>query len=218
MTYIIGMISQKGGAGKSTLARLFARELASGGFSVKIADLDTQQQTSALWASDRAENGLAPLIRAETFAHVKTALQDASGFDAYLLDGRPHADTQTLEIARASDLVVIPTNETKDSLRPAVALANSLADSGVPVAKIVFALTMTTSDAEMRAARDYLAQSDFDTLAGFLPSSTGYKKALDEGKALTETGFPTLNAKAETLAQSLIDRLASLTTNKKEVA
>ena len=41
MTYIIGMISQKGGAGKSTLARLFARELAQDNFTVKIADLDT---------------------------------------------------------------------------------------------------------------------------------------------------------------------------------
>lgn len=210
MTYIIGMISQKGGAGKSTLARLFARELAASDFAVKIADMDTQQKTSALWASERAENGFTPEIRAETFGTVKSALRDAEGFDAYILDGRPHADQQTAEIALACDLIVIPTNETKDSLRPAVALANSLADSGIEDRRIVFALTMTTSDAEMRAARDYLAQSDFDTLAGFLPSSTGYKKALDIGRALTETGFPTLNEKAETLAQGLVDRLAVL--------
>ena len=48
MSYIIGMVSQKGGAGKSTLARLFARELAKDGFSVKIADLDTQHARNGL--------------------------------------------------------------------------------------------------------------------------------------------------------------------------
>ena len=58
------MVSQKGGAGKSTLARLFARELAQDGFTVKIADLDTQQTTSTEWATDRAKAGIEPKIQA----------------------------------------------------------------------------------------------------------------------------------------------------------
>lgn len=217
MAYVIGMISQKGGAGKSTLARLFARELAASGFNVKIADLDTQQQTSTLWASERAENGIEPEVRAEAFGTVKSALKDAQGFDAYVLDGRPHADAQTLEIASAADLVVIPTNETKDSLRPAVTLANKLADTGIPENRIVFALALTTSDAEMNAARAYLGQSDFETLEGALRTATGYKQSLDAGRALTETRFASLNEKAEVLAQALVDKLAMLS-NEREVA
>jgi chromosome partitioning protein len=31
MTYIVGMVSQKGGVGKSTLARMVAREFVAGG-------------------------------------------------------------------------------------------------------------------------------------------------------------------------------------------
>ena len=54
MTYIIGMVSQKGGVGKSTLARMMAREFVTGGLSTKIADLDTQQQTCTHWAGRRA--------------------------------------------------------------------------------------------------------------------------------------------------------------------
>lgn len=50
MTYIIGMVSQKGGVGKSTLARMMAREFVAGGLTTKIADLDTQQQTCTHWA------------------------------------------------------------------------------------------------------------------------------------------------------------------------
>jgi Mrp family chromosome partitioning ATPase len=41
----IGLISQKGGVGKSTLSRALAREAASNGLKVKLADLDTQQGT-----------------------------------------------------------------------------------------------------------------------------------------------------------------------------
>ena len=40
MSYILGIVSQKGGVGKSTLARLFAVELAKEQFYVKIADLE----------------------------------------------------------------------------------------------------------------------------------------------------------------------------------
>ena len=43
---MVAFISQKGGVGKSTLARALAREAAAGGLGVKIADLDTQQGTS----------------------------------------------------------------------------------------------------------------------------------------------------------------------------
>jgi len=36
MTVLVGMVSQKGGVGKSTLARLLAREYAQAGWKVKI--------------------------------------------------------------------------------------------------------------------------------------------------------------------------------------
>ena len=91
MACLIGVVSQKGGVGKSTLARLLAREVAAGGASVKIADLDIQQGTSFKWAARRAANGLTPEIRVETFANVKTALSEAAAFDVYIFDGAPHA-------------------------------------------------------------------------------------------------------------------------------
>lgn len=211
MTYVIGMVSQKGGAGKSTLARLFARELASDGFSVKIADLDTQQTTCADWAADRAEAGVEPEIQVQAFGKLSTALREAGRYDAYILDGRPHSSEQTLEVARAADLVVIPTGQTKDDLKPAVRLAHALAEAGVGAGKIAFALVKTTgSVSELAAARAYLAATDYVVLDGFLPVSTAYGIAHDVGKAVTETTHRTLNEKAETLAQAIIDRLGTV--------
>ena len=206
------MVSQKGGAGKSTLARLFARELAQDGFAVKIADLDTQQTTSTEWATERAKAGIEPEIQVQPFGNLKTALAEVERFDAYVLDGRPHSSRQTLEIALAAHLIVIPTGQTKDDLRPAVKLAHSLVDSGIDSSRIAFALVKTTrSAAEIAAAQTYLAQTDYTLIEGFLPVSTAYGIAHDAGKAVTETPYRSLNEKGERLAQAMVDFLVTAT-------
>jgi chromosome partitioning protein len=211
MTYIIGMVSQKGGSGKSTLARLFARELARDGFAVKIADLDTQQTTCADWAADRAEASVEPEIQAQAFGKLATALREAERYDVYILDGRPHSSEQTVEIARAANLVVIPTGQTKDDLKPAVRLAHALAQAGTSPERIAFALVRTTGSlAELAAARAYLQSTDYVVLDGALPVSTAYGIAHDMGRAATETTHRSLNAKAEQLAQAIIDRLTAV--------
>ena len=56
MLVIVGFVSQKGGVGKSTLARALATVAAEAGIKVKIADLDPQQQTIARWEERRAAN------------------------------------------------------------------------------------------------------------------------------------------------------------------
>ena len=215
MAYVIGVVSQKGGVGKSTLARLIARELAHQAMRVKIADLDTQQTTCTAWASDRAEAGIEPEIRAEPFRTLRTALAEADRFDAYILDGRPHSSAQTIEVAQAAHAVIIPTGQTKDDLRPAVQLAHGLVDAGIDATQIAFALVKTTkSAAEVAAARSYLEQADYAVLEGDVPLSTAYGIAHDAGRALTETTYPTLNEKAERLAQSIVDRLVAVTAEK----
>jgi chromosome partitioning protein len=211
MTYIIGMVSQKGGVGKSTLARMMARELIEGGLRTKIADLDTQQQTCTNWAGRRAENGLSPEIQVQSFASVKTALEDAARFDALILDGKPNASDQTFEIARAADLVVIPTGQTVDDLHPGVVLAHTLRKKNVPADRIAFAMFKTTgSERENAAAREYITQAGYSVLQGEVAVSTGYGSASDIGKAITETSFRTLNERAARLAQSMIDRIAEV--------
>jgi chromosome partitioning protein len=211
MTYIVGMVSQKGGVGKSTLARMMAREFVQGGMRTKIADLDTQQQTCTHWAGRRAENRVRPEIQVQSFASVKTALEDASRFDVMIIDGKPNASDQTHEIAQASSLVVIPTGQTVDDLHPGVVLAHTLRKKGIAIERIAFAMFKTTgSERENAAARQYLTQAGYLVLKGEVPVSTGYGSASDSGKAITETSFRTLNERASSLAQSVIDHMAEV--------
>ena len=209
MTYVIGMISQKGGVGKSTLARMMAREFAEGGLTAKIADLDTQQQTCTQWAGRRAEAGLSPEVPVQPYASVASALKDAARVDAMILDGKPNASAQTLGIAQAADLCVIPTGPTVDDLHPGVVLAHSLRKKGV--GSIVFAMVKTTaSSRETEAARAYLARAGYDVLSGEIPVSTAYGQASDAGRAITETAFRSLNVRASELSQAVVDRIAEL--------
>ncbi|MEL7258740.1 MAG: ParA family protein [Pseudomonadota bacterium] len=211
MTYIIGMVSQKGGVGKSTLARMMAREFVAGGLTTKIADLDTQQQTCTYWAGRRAEHAVSPEIQVQSFASVKTALGEAPRFDALILDGKPNASEQTTEIAKASDLVVIPTGQTVDDLHPGVVLAHALRKKGIAQDKIAFAMFKTTgSERENAAARQYLTEAGYTVLEGEVSVSTAYGSASDIGKAITETSFKSLNERASKLAQSVIDVMAEI--------
>ncbi len=141
MAVIVGMVSQKGGVGKSTLSRLVAREYALAGWTVKIADLDVSQGTSFNWQSRRLQAGIEPAIPVERFGTVEQALKIGSHYDLLILDGPPHSTAGTLKIAAASLLTILPTGLSLDDLEPSVLLAHELRKREIKAAKIAFALS-----------------------------------------------------------------------------
>jgi chromosome partitioning protein len=60
--------SQKGGVGKSTLARSTAVALADVGRKVRLADFDVEQRTCLSWYAQRQARRLEPTIAAAKFA------------------------------------------------------------------------------------------------------------------------------------------------------
>ena len=162
MSLIVGVVSQKGGVGKSTLARLVAREYALAGWGVKIADLDVSQGTSFNWQSRRLQSGLEPIIA---------------------VDGPPHSTAGTLKIAGACLLTILPTGLSLDDLEPSVLLAHELRKRGTPSSKIVFALSRVgDSESEIQEAREYIQQAGYSVLPGSLPEKTAFRRASDEGR------------------------------------
>src|SRR4051812_33961250 len=146
MAVIIAFVSQKGGVGKSTLARALAREGAKSGLRVKLADLDTQQGTAVDWHRTRLAAGIEPVISAEAYATAAQALAVAPQYDLLVLDGPARTSAATLEIARNSSVVVQPTGAAADDLRPAVREFHALAKAGIPKVKLVFALNRIGTD------------------------------------------------------------------------
>lgn len=207
MSTIIAFVSQKGGVGKSTLARALAREATAGGLKTKIADLDTQQGTCVDWHRTRLDADIQPVVAVEAFATAEQALRAAANHELLILDGPAQFSKGTLAIAKVAHLVVQPTGASSDDLRPAVREFHALVNAGIPKEKLVFALNHIGTPAEENDARAYVEKAGYAALAGCLPEQPAYRKAQNKGHAVTETSYAGLNAKADALIQALIDKV-----------
>src|SRR5580658_2005691 len=103
----IAIISQKGGAGKTTVCVHLATCAALAGHNVAIIDLDPQG-TAASWGDRRkAETPEVVSGQAGRLSVLIDAAR-ANGADFLLLDTAPNADQTALRAAQLADLVLIP--------------------------------------------------------------------------------------------------------------
>ena len=159
MGEIISFVGQKGGTGKSTLARAFAVEAAKADTGVLIADLDEAQRTSWDWGQRRAANGFAPAIAVEMVPRLQVFTR-AAEVDLLVVDAPGWADASTLWLAQGSQLTVLPTGATVDDLNPTIRLMHELMDKGLADWRVAIALCRVHSDADADFARDYLKQAE----------------------------------------------------------
>ena len=82
MLAVVAFISQKGGVGKSTLARSLGVVAARAGHNVKIGDLDRLQQTLVRWTQVRDAYGVRPTVSAEAYADAGDACAASGGADS----------------------------------------------------------------------------------------------------------------------------------------
>ena len=104
---IVAIISQKGGAGKTTLAVHLATAAAAAGHTAAVIDLDPQA-TATSWG-DRRIAGTPEVVSGQAVrlpALVSAARQN--GADFLVLDTAPNADQTASLAARAADVVLIP--------------------------------------------------------------------------------------------------------------
>jgi chromosome partitioning protein len=210
MAVVVGLVSQKGGVGKSTLARALGAVVAHAGLKVRIADLDPQQHTVVEWERMRGESRVAPVLDVRAFATLAQALAGTAEDELLILDAPARVTRRTLGIARASDLVVQPTSGSLDDLRPAIMLFHELVDAGIARERLVLALSRTLSAAEHDAARAYIAKSDYDVLAGAIPERAAYRDAQNRGQAVTETKARAQDDPVHQLIQALFDKVHTL--------
>lgn len=104
---IIAIAMQKGGVGKSTLARSLAVAATRDGLSVLILDMDAQQSVSQ-WAERRDAD--MPVVVFSTENELPKRLDQAKGAaDLVIIDTPPARSTEAPAAVEAADLVLIPT-------------------------------------------------------------------------------------------------------------
>ncbi|ETW10904.1 plasmid partition protein ParA-like protein [Roseivivax marinus] len=201
---IVSLISQKGGVGKSTIARLLGVEMARAGWRVLIADLDANQGTATAWKVRRDREELEPDVDVMKLRSVERAVKEAARYDLAILDGPAHAGRSAVTMARASELVLLPASYSLDDLEPQVRVAYELEAAGVAPARIRFALgRVRGSAAAGRGVRDYLRRAALTALDAELRELQTIQDAHMIGRCASETSHPHVNDEAQELAREI---------------
>ena len=127
----VAIISQKGGAGKTTVAIHLAVAAEKHGLRAAVFDLDPQASATS-WA-DRRQSP-APAVVAAQPPRLTTLLEQAAAqaADLVLIDSAPNADAASLAAARAADLILVPCRPAAFDLNAIGTTLNLAAVAGKP--------------------------------------------------------------------------------------
>ncbi len=203
----VSFVSQKGGVGKSTLARLMAVGAAHRGRRTLLADFDLEQLTCVEWNALRLKNAVEPDIDARAFKSLKKLRKSEDAADFIVVDTRGLADALTVEVAEDSDVVFLPTGASSDDLRPTLALARKLAKHGAEGRLVLVLSKVGRSETQLAKAIETIAQSGFEMLDEHWPQRDGFQADLDAGRAGREARNPFLRETAERMEEALFRRL-----------
>ena len=202
----VSFVSQKGGVGKSTLARLFAVGAAHRGLRPLLADFDLEQLTCVEWNAIRLQNAVEPDIDARAFKSLKKLRKNEDRAGIVVADTRGLADDLAHEIAEDSDVVFLPTGASGDDLRPTLALARKLAKHGAEGRLVIVLSKVGRSEAQLLKAVEAVAAAGFELLPEYWPQRDGFQSDLDLGRAGREARNPYLREAAEKMEAALFAR------------
>ncbi|KLL05453.1 MAG: partition protein ParA [Mycoplasmataceae bacterium RV_VA103A] len=202
---IIACLSQKGGGGKSTLARALAVELTKQKPNTLLVDLDIQQKTSQEWAERRKNQGIKPLIKCQSLPFFDEKLTK-SQHDYLIIDGPAKISKESLAIAKQADLIIQPVRPSLDDLNPAIREFNGLFKAGIPKSKLNFLINAVGSPAMEKATREYLSQTGYFIFPIALEEKVSYQEAQNQGLSIGEVKYKRLQEQVKGLVKSILKR------------
>jgi chromosome partitioning protein len=180
---IIGIASQKGGSGKTTLAGHLAVQAEQAGASpVALIDTDPQGSLSAWWNAREAET---PCFARTTVATLKQDVEQLRqlGMKLLFIDTPPAIEATIGDVIELCDLVLIPVRPSPHDLRAAGATVELVERAGKP---LIFVINAATPRARI-TNEAVMALSQHGTLAPvILHQRTGFAASMIDGRTVGE--------------------------------
>ncbi len=180
---VMGFLSQKGGAGKTTLAVHTAVAAHETGIGVVLIDTDPQK-SATVWGDARQEE--APVIATADVSELRRVLDAArnDGVGLAIIDAAPHAAPAAASISRAADLIAIPCRPTAFDLAAVEGAVRIVKAAGV---QAVFVLSACPSRApEIAETRDALSGYGLPVAPMEITDRRAFARAVASGRAVTE--------------------------------
>ena len=179
----VAILSQKGGAGKTTIALHLAVASSIAGRNTALIDLDPQA-SAAKW-SDRRKTEL-PVVLSAHASRLQQEMKrvgDTNG-EVLVIDTAPHSDSAALEVAKIADLVLIP-------CRPAIldmeAISNTLDLVRATKSKVFVVLNAVSSQGnDADEAAEAIAALDVPICPVRLVNRVAYSRSLITGQTASE--------------------------------
>lgn len=194
MAYIIAVLNQKGGAGKTTLATNLACSATRQGRRVLLADSDPQG-TARNWRDAGPENGPFPAVVGADTEKLGDALSEiAPAFDLVVIDGPPGVGQEgpgalTVAALKAADLVLLPVRPSAADIWATSDLAELVVTRRDAVGRPDGAFVVTQADARTNLAAEIegaLSGYELPTLGARLGDRVAYPEALGAGLSVMD--------------------------------
>lgn len=179
------VISQKGGAGKTTLALHLAIAAMQAGKLAGVIDVDPQE-SAIKWARIRDEHS-PPVTKAVTpeLGEMRQTAEDA-GADVLIIDTSPRANAECIAIAKIADLIIVPSRPSVLDLQSIADTIELLEQAGAKGRTVVVLNAVAARTTEGKDAAAVLNGLDVTLAPTRIGERADYRHALTAGKGVTE--------------------------------
>ena len=179
----ISLISQKGGSGKTTLARSLAIAFERSGQSTAIIDMDPQA-SAALWGKRRESEQ--PEVIPTVLPLLADVLKAArESVDVVLIDTPPKSADVAIAAARVADIIIIPCRPQIDDIETLAGTKQMLDLAGVKPTFVVLN-SVPPSAARIQEARDTISGHP-DAPLPVCPVTFGHRAAFGDSSVIGQT-------------------------------
>ncbi|ELS05119.1 ATPase involved in chromosome partitioning [Xenococcus sp. PCC 7305] len=202
----IGILNQKGGAGKTTIALHLSHALALRNYQVMLVDADPQG-SSRDWAMARESDAPFSVIGLDRPIIHKEIAKLAKGYDYVIIDGAPRVSDLTRSAILAADFILIPIQPSPLDIWAAHSVVELIQEAEIYKPNLIARFVINrkiVNTAIAKEAVDVLQEYPYPVLTAAISQRIAFAESLNIGSTVLETAPKTIAASE---INALVDEL-----------